>query len=319
MKKTLCILLSLLVFLQPTFAFAWSEGGHHIISLIAFDLLSKDEQAKFLEILCKHPRYSDDFAPPKGLPNEQEEQRWRVGRVGYWPDVARNQPRYNRPTWHYELGASLEIGDKLKLNVPNAPGSLPVDANLDTQGLYASQVITLCSNVLADKSNSPTDRAIALCWIGHLVADVHQPCHAGSLYMEDVFIESDGDRGGNRIMVKQGNNMHALWDGLLGRGFDRADTRRRIFEITNDKELVAEVKHEGEWMLPQTWLAESRTAATRYVYTQDVLDNLKVSIGTQKGNPISLDEAYLKMAGRVAQKRAIQAAHRLAEQWRQGL
>lgn len=38
-------------------------------------------------------------------------------------------------------------------------------------------------------------RAIALCLIGQLVADIHQPCHAGSLYMEGVFAESDGDRG----------------------------------------------------------------------------------------------------------------------------
>lgn len=41
--------------------------------------------------------------------------------------------RTNRPTWHYELGATLVIGDKAKLNVPNAPGSLPIDANIDTQ------------------------------------------------------------------------------------------------------------------------------------------------------------------------------------------
>jgi hypothetical protein len=113
--------------------------------------------------------------------------------------------------------------------------------------------------------------------------------------------------------------MHALWDGLLGRGFDLADTRRRIFEITGDQELVANAKHEGEWKEPQTWLAESRTAATSYVYTQNVLDNLKASVGIQKGNPINLDEAYLKMAGRVAQQRAIQAAQRLAEQWSRGL
>ncbi len=319
MKKLLCIILTVLFVLPPLPAFAWSEGGHHIISLMAFDLLSKDEQAKFVDILSKHPRYNDDFVPPKGLPNEQEKQRWKVGRVGYWPDIARSQPKYNRPTWHYELGASLVIGDKSKLSVPNAPGPLPVDANLETQDLYASQAIALCSNVLGDKSTSPSDRAIALCWIGHLVADVHQPCHAGSLYMENVFIEADGDRVANRIITKQSNSMHALWDGLLGREFDVADTRRRIFEITSDQELVAKAKHEGEWMMPQTWLAESRWAATSYVYTQNVLDNLKASIGTQKGNPINLDGDYWKTAGKVAQQRALLAAHRLAATWKASL
>lgn len=319
MKKLLCNLLAFLIVLQPITAHAWSEGGHHIISLMAFDLLSKDEQAKLVEILSKHPRYNDDFVPPKGLPNEQEEQRWKVGRVGYWPDIARSQPKYNRPTWHYELGASLIIGDKSQLNVPNASGPLPVDANLETQDLHASQAIALCSNVLGDNLTSPSDRAIALCWIGHLVADVHQPCHAGSLYMENVFSEADGDRGANRIITKQSNNMHSLWDGLLGSGFDLADTRRRIFEITSDQELVANANPKGEWLMPQTWLAESRTAATSHVYTQDVLDNLKASVGIRKDNPIKLDDAYLKIAGRVAQQRALLAAHRLAAVWQASL
>lgn len=300
MKKLLCAILSVLFLLPPLPASARSEGGHHIISLMAFDLLSKEEQAKFVEILSKHPRYNDDFVPPKGLPNVQDEQRWKFGRVGYWPDVARSQPKYTRPIWHYELGASLVIGDKSKLNVPNAPGSLPVDANLETQELYASQAIALCSNTLADKSSSPADRAIALCRIGHLVADVHQPYHAGNLYMENVFSEAEGDRGANRIITKQSNNMHALWDGLLGREFDLADTRRRILEITSDQELAAMAKPEGDWMMPQTWLSESRTAATSYVYTQDVLVNIKASIGTQKGNPIKLDDKYLKLVGKVA-------------------
>jgi hypothetical protein len=312
-EKTTSLILILILLLPSKAVFAWSEGGHHIISLIAFDLLSKEEQGKFLEILSKHPRYNDDFIPPRGLPNEQEEQRWKVGRVGYWPDIARSQPKYNRPTWHYELGASLIVGDKLNLNVPNAPGLLPVVANLETQDLYASQAVTLCSNALGDSSTSPTDRAIALCWIGHLVADIHQPCHAGSLYMENVFSEADGDRGANGIITKQNRNMHALWDGLLGRDFDLADTRRRIFEITGDQDLARTVKPDGDWMNPQTWLSESRVAATSYVYTPEVLDNLKASIGTQKGDPIVLDEAYLKMAGRIAQQRAIQAAHRLSE------
>ena len=220
--------------------------------------------------------------------------------MGYWPDIARSQPKYNRPTWHYELGASLIVGDNLKLNVPNASGLLPVVANLETQDLYASQAVTLCSNALGDKSTSPAGRAIALCWIGNLVADTHKPCYAGSSYMENVFSEADGDRGANRIITKQNKNMHALWDGLLGRDFDLADTRRRIFEITGDQDLSSTVKPDGDWINPQTWLFESRVAAISYVYTPEVLDNLHASIGTQKGHPSILNEAYLRMAGQTA-------------------
>jgi hypothetical protein len=152
----------------------------------------------------------------------------------------------------------LVIDDKAELNVPNAPGSLPIDADMDTQDLYASQAIELCSKVLGDTMSAPTDRALALCWIGHLVADVHQPCHAGSLYMEGVFIEANGDRGANRIFTKQNRNMHALWDGLLGRDFDLGDTRRRILEISKDQELLLNLTHDADWLDPQVWLTNIR-------------------------------------------------------------
>jgi hypothetical protein len=320
MKTLRTFLLCLIIAIQPLTLQAWSECGHHIISLMAFDLLTKEEQSKFFEVLSKHPRYNDDFIPPKGLPNEQEEQRWKVGRVGYWPDVARSQPKYNRPTWHFELGASLVVGDKSKLTIPSFPGPLPGDAMMETQELYASQAIALCGKTLEDKTSTPIDRALALCWIGHLVADVHQPCHAGSLYMEAVFTESDGDRGANRIITKQGRNMHALWDGLLGREFNLADTRRRIVEITGDQELVQSAASVAVSSNdPSVWLSESREAAIKHVYSSDVLDKLRASVGTKIDDPISLDEAYLKSAGRVAQKRALEAAFRLSVRWRSGL
>jgi hypothetical protein len=88
MKKLLKILLSISIVLAPTPLCAWSEGGHHIITLLAFDLLEPVEKSQLLSILDKHPRFVEDFAPPPNLPNENEVTRWRVGRIGYWPDVA---------------------------------------------------------------------------------------------------------------------------------------------------------------------------------------------------------------------------------------
>lgn len=94
---------------------------------------------------------------------------------------------------------------------PKKLGPLPEDATLATKDLYIAQALELCTKVLAGKSQPDSDRAIAVCWIAHLVADAHQPCHAGSLYALDLF--PDGDRGANSIKTKQSKNMHALWDG----------------------------------------------------------------------------------------------------------
>jgi hypothetical protein len=303
---------------------AWSEGGHHLIASIAFGLLTPEEQTKLLAILGKHPRYSEDFMTPDKLPDQREIDRWLVGRAGYWPDVARRQPEYHRSTWHYELGSSATIGNSSGIPVPDRPGPLPADADLQTKDLYIAQALELSKKVMGDKTRSDTDRAIALCWIGHLVADAHQPCHAGSLYMEKVFEEKDGDRGANRILTKQRGNMHALWDGLLGADWSLRGTRRRMVEITQDAELVRlgeQAAANTNELNPQKWLAESRQLAVEHVYTPEVMESLQLVARGVVSEPqeIELSEAYLQNAGRVSQRRAIQAAYRLAEVWREAI
>lgn len=315
-------ILVLCLAIPPQSAWAWSEGGHHLIAAVAFSLLSDKEKSELLNVLKQHPRFAEDFVPPEKLPNEEEEVRWLVGRSGYWADVARSLPEYNRSTWHYELGPSLVIGSKENLVVPERPGPLPLDATLKTQELHIAQALELCRKVLSDKSQPAADRAVALCWIGHLVADSHQPCHAGSLYMEGVFNESDGDRGANRIITKQKKNMHALWDQLLGPEFTLQGTRRRYAEIVTNQELTAI----GEQALakgfdPQIWLEESRQLATEHVYTPVVIESLNVVARglVDKPEVLELSEDYLKNAGRVAQIRAAEAGYRLAGVWKECL
>jgi hypothetical protein len=63
---------------------AWSESGHHIIAVLAFDQLNEIEQNELLRILAAHPRYDEDFSPPDKIRNVN---RWRIGRAGYWPDA----------------------------------------------------------------------------------------------------------------------------------------------------------------------------------------------------------------------------------------
>ena len=321
MRKTASLILILFLVLPPRTCFAWSEGGHHLIAVIAFSLLAEHEREELIAVLKQHPRFAEDFVPPESLPNEEERTRWLVGRAGYWPDVARRQSNYNRSTWHYELGPTIVLGQADTLEVPERPGPLPLDATLETQDLYLSQALTLCRKVLADKTQPAAERAIALCWIGHLVADSHQPCHAGSLYMENVFVKKDGDRGANSIPTKQRQNMHALWDQLLGDEFAQRTNRRRFAEIASSPQLTEigriAVSIPGG-LDPLVWLGESRKAAIENVYAPEVLDSLSiVSRGiAEKPEILEVSEPYLKNAGRVAQVRAVEAAYRLAGVWK---
>lgn len=308
--------LTLALLVCPNVAHAWSEGGHHLIGLIAYHLLDADEKAVFQEMLAAHPRYADDFQAPGNVANAEH---WRVGRACYWPDVARDFPEYNRPSWHWEDAVTLVIGDRSALQLPNHVTRLPRLADLDSQDLHASQAIALCQRVMGDATESPSDRAIALCWLGHLVGDVHQPCHAGSLYAAVAFPR--GDRGGNSINTTQRGNLHALWDGLLGPRYDETSENRRFAEIVSDTELMARSEKAAEKRDPLDWLEESRLASVKTVYTNELLAPVRaVAEGRAESMPvISVTPEYLETAGRMATLRACQAGWRLAGVWRAGL
>jgi hypothetical protein len=302
----------------------WSEGGHHLIAELAFSLLTENEQQQLVAILSEHPRFAEDFKAPDALTDSKEIHRWMLGRAGYWPDVARKQPLYDRPTWHYELGSSLVLGDKIKTAVPQRPGPLPEAATLQTQELHISQAVELCRKVLRDKQRPAADRALAICWLGHLVADAHQPCHAGSLYTDSLFTEADGDRGANRIFTEQKRNLHAAWDQALGEKFSVGGLRGRMQEARSSdalKKLGQAAIAKPEALSVQTWLQESRDLAVEHVYTEEVLAWVKAQkdLDSAKQQPLKLSVEYLRNMGQVSQQRAGEAAYRLAEVWRECL
>ncbi|MFN3192754.1 MAG: S1/P1 nuclease [Aureliella sp.] len=287
---------------------AFHEGGHHLIAVMAFDELSDERHSELLSLLKSHPFYSQDFTPPAGI---RDINAWRIGRAGYWADVARAYEDFNRPTWHYQLGATLAIG---QVSVPRDPVDAPGGASLQTQELHVVQAIGLCRRVLWDATAPKRDRALALCWLCHLVADIHQPCHAGSLYVAGLFPE--GDRGANWIGTVQGENMHALWDSLLGKQFDEGDLSRRREKITrvHQNELpTAAVLREGANQ-PMLIVKECRRLARLRVYDAEVLKAIR---SAPRNEPefrlrIKLSDNYLKAAGRAAQLQALLAAKRLA-------
>lgn len=304
-----CLMLMAMV-LTAQECLAWSESGHHLITVMAFERLAPEIQREVLEILRAHPRFADDFKPLAKLDGTDEIERWTIGRAGYWPDVARRTAEFNRSNWHYQLGASLIVGRPL--NVPEAPPTSHATATLETRDLHILQAIDLCRSVFRDKTKPDADRAIAFCWIAHLVGDAHQPCHSGSLYHEDAFPK--GDRGANSIPTVQSKNLHAVWDGLLGPRFNAGDITRRQREILSDKEFVVEIENAlaTESGRPSEWLEESKNFARSHVYSEEVLKAVNsIPLGREMA-PLQLSETYLKAAGKLARRRAAFASFRLA-------
>lgn len=307
-------------------ALAWWECGHHLIAELAFDLLEPSERQQLLAILKNHPRWREDFQVPDEITSTADKQYWLVGRAAYWPDVARSQPEFNRPSWHYQLTATLVMGDEVQLPQPQT--ELPSDADLGSSDLYVLQAIQLCRQVLSDRDRPSGERALAIAWLGHLVGDSHQPCHAGSLYVQGLF--PAGDRGANSIRLRQKNrrddpqNLHAMWDSLLGSDFSMDQQRAVRNALRSNTALMREgrqalLKPNGR--RPEQWLQESREMARSHVYTPEILVPIRAAMagGAERLDRISLPGSYTQEARRAAQLRAVQAAHRLAYLWQSAL
>ncbi len=143
--------------------------------------------------------------------------------------------------------------------------------------------------VLADRSRPREERAEALRFVVHFVVDVHQPLH--------VSRASDG--GGTEVDVAVGDDvmsLHRFWD---TNAFDRRGVAPEQFaqELEASFEAVPAARAHDP---PAQWAAES-LALRPTVYS------FAPSLG-----PVLLDDAYRRMAQRVAEQRLVLAAARLA-------
>ena len=212
-------------------AHAWNDFGHELIARIAWQELEPEVRSRVLALFREAPRDSlmhcldlnqdrrrgcGRFAYRLGDAGSSEDaDRILFERAAYWPDLARQLDKYNRPTWHY-IGWTWRQGADGSAHDTDLPVAEPN---------AVSQLVELARSV-ADTAGRPGKRAIHLAWIFHLVGDVHQPLHAASR-VTDRRDEREGDRGGNGFGLDEWNrNLHAFWDGALDGRF-RADYRQQ--------------------------------------------------------------------------------------------
>jgi len=82
----------------------------------------------------------------------------------------------------------------------------------------------------------PVKRGIALSWLFHLIADIHQPLHAVQLFSREY---PNGDRGGGDFCVRVAPDraalsLHRLWDGLITSSNNIRTLRNMAVELRNE-------------------------------------------------------------------------------------
>ena len=307
--------LSLSVVALP--ASAWDSTGHRLSASVALRYLDADTRASLRALLEQHPRYEQDFssAMPDALAaaTADEQLDWLLGQAAYWPDIARGfndseRAKYSRPSWHYIDGAwlrdSASTQGNLYVNRPPAqaiqgPSAREVLSEDDADNVMTA--IDYNTRVLADSALPAAQRAVALCWVLHLMGDIHQPLHSGSLYSTRLF--ETGDRGGNAIRVGD-SNLHARWDQAM-RGAESQAQAIKSDAIPRDFRGTA-----SDWSL---WLNESRSYLRGPVYSPALLQAIETAEQSNKRLPAqSLDDAYVAEMIEIASERLGLAGLRLA-------
>lgn len=298
-------------------AMAWDSTGHRISAAVALEFLEADVIAELMTILAGHPRYQDDFISE--IPdfinrnNEDALNRWLLGQAAYWPDIARGLPevdreRFNRPWWHYIDGSwvrdSAAFQGNVYVDIPEGSlisGKIASDIALENDVSNVVTAIDYNSRVLVNVDLPLTDRAIALCWVLHLMGDIHQPLHAGSLFTASLF--ETGDRGGNALPVAVQNsesNLHALWDSALAGGGVAEETPQVVAAVTSSSSASA-MDVESDWT---QWLNESRQILRSVVYTPNIVAAIRTADrdGTQL-SPQHLSPEYISSMREISRQR----------------
>ena len=222
MKRIGWIAFAVVVALGPRTLLAWNEAGHGVVALIAWQQLDAQQRRQVGELLKHHPHYEKYLAAR--TPNGVDVNESAFMKAAVWPDWVRPArpgsegelykgpeiTSFHRGEWHYISTPWVVPQDRTKVD----PATRPAATQPATENVLTA--LEANAKILADASAKPADRAVALCWIMHMVGDIHQPLHAIAMYSQDF---PDGDRGGNAIIVRENDNvirLHAYWDGALG-------------------------------------------------------------------------------------------------------
>lgn len=323
-RARLVVSLALAVLACAVPARAWNGSGHRQIALLAFDSLSPGSRSRLSALLRQHPLFAEDFLDhlPADLP-VAERDRWLFSHAATWPDVARGRPDYHRGAWHYvNLRLRLHAPASGERGLPRLSSCAEGRASMEQARTRPDAVapgpfdvegaVSRARGMLGDLAAPPGERALALSWLLHLVADAHQPLHAVALFSDGRFPE--GDRGGNEIDVVGRGRLHAVWDGLLGSEETPGAIDAAVQSLRGDPALLQLWQAARRDVAVQHIIDESCELARAEVYAGALLTTvLDVERRASSEQPrVTLDESQIDRARRAARRRAVQAGARLA-------
>lgn len=283
--------------LAPASALAWNDQGHMATGDIAYDaLLARHPQsvAAIVAIMRDHPDHALFDKRLAGLTGKARERRL-FALMAVWPDDTRGSP-HDRPDWHY----AVKLVSPMRFVLPFTAGK--------ADKAFREQLA-----IARDPKAPRADRAVALCWIMHLVGDQHQPLHAGH-WLSWAYPKSD--RAGSLAFVRRQAgappvDMHDLWDSAPDRPAANREAGGEAVAAAVEK--AHPLPGRGDLGPdPSTslsaWERESWTLAKTVAYRDGAVANSPV-----KAEAPVLPPGYMAKMRSVADARIAQAGYRLAD------
>ena len=284
---------------------AWNSTGHMTIADIAYDHLTAKTRASVDALLAHqrdYPLWMSEM--PAGYTDRA---RFAFMKAATWPDDIRKTPD-DRPIWHY-----IDIPVIAPGFTPDPIVLLPVRPNAETQTVAETALLTA-------PAATAGERAVALCWVEHLVGDVHQPLHDASLFSPQF---SQGDKGGNLEWLAanavasdpletQANphKLHALWDDALGNTLDPVAIQKIAATLETSAYHRAAFPQLKAHPAVHDWILEGSVLAKQDAYWNFALPMVTAPDG--KIN-VTLPEGYLVNLHKISNQQIALAGLRLAD------
>lgn len=287
---------------------AWNSTGHEIVAQIAYDQLSPQTKSAIIAVLKHHPRLNEDLLHDTQRAKDSDLAMFL--RAATWPDMLRYPPHpmhytEHHPKWHYV---------DYPFNLDGVKGPPPITQwdghTFPTNLIQAMQMLTA---QLKDPKIPLDRKAIDICWVEHLVGDIHQPLHASSMYSKDF---PQGDMGGNLEMIRTSATetmpLHTYWDDIEGLSLD-PDYIRKTADRIEAEHPASQLKDQISDLSVVDWAKESFVLAKSVAYLNGKLPYItKTHWMADPSSAPPFPPGYQQQALAVADQRIALAGYRLA-------
>ncbi len=244
--------------------YAWNATGHAEVVAVAWSALDQPTRDRVEQLLQSQKLIS-------GTRNKSGEAAWIAASL--WPDALRDRAENTSTSdkapatlrewlrrastgeqtrrWHF---ADRDIKQPFRIQKPHGLLEAALNAQI---------------RLLGDPALNRHDRAVALAWVSHLVADAHQPLHCASRAVPGK--PGELDAGGNLVTVVDAGrrppdpiSLHRWWDDLPGH--IGPGSPRFAKELVRFLQASLQVTDQDLTQPPIGWIEESFLIARDQVY-----------------------------------------------------